>query len=144
MDAGATPNFPITPASSMTTLVRRFSCTTREPLTHCARSLSGVQISTCSTFGSAVAFTAAAASASSAGLVSRPQPVAERLDDVIGGDAHVGGAAIDHAEDGANHAAHGANFTTVLVASRRHRVEVPEQLIRAVDEVNVQSLIPYP
>ena len=77
-----------------------------------------------------------------AGLVSRPQAVAERLDDVIGGDAHVRGAAIDHAEDRADDAAHGADLTAVLVARRGHGVEVPEQLIRAVDEVNVQSLIP--
>jgi hypothetical protein len=62
--------------------------------------------------------------------------------DVIGGHAHVRGAAIDHAEHGPDHAAHGADLTAVLVKSRRHRVEVPEELVGAVDEVYVQSLIP--
>ena len=109
-----------TPASSTVVRVRRFSCTTRVPRTHCARSLSGVQMITRSTRGSRAAAAAAAASASSAsnstigqttmpsaasassssgncasrsgvdagaGLVARPQPVAERLDDVIGRDA---------------------------------------------------------
>ncbi len=48
-----------------------------------------------------------------AGLVSGPQAIAERLDDVIGGDADVRGAAIDHAEHRADHAAHGADLTAV-------------------------------
>ena len=45
---------------------RRSTCTTRSSTTHCARSLSGVQMQTCSTSGSAAAMRAAAASASSA------------------------------------------------------------------------------
>ena len=55
-----------TPSSSSVTRVRRCTCTTRVPRTHCDRSLSGVQISTRSTRGSAAARCAADASASSA------------------------------------------------------------------------------
>ena len=40
-----------------------------------------------------------------AGLVPRPQPVAEGLDHVIGGDRHVRGAAPDHAQNRREHAA---------------------------------------
>ena len=65
--------------------------------------------------------------------------VAERLDDVIGGDADVRGAAVDHAEHRRQHAAHGADLAAVGFARRRDGEEVPEQLVRAVDEVNVHA-----
>ena len=45
-----------------------------------------------------------------AGLVAGPQLVAERLDDVIGGDADVRGAAGDHAEHRRDDAAHRARL----------------------------------
>ena len=101
------------------------------PTTHCARSLSGVQIdaparprrrrrpsraaaaSASSASSSTIAQTttpsAASASSSSgncaqqrrvdalARLVAGPEVVAERLDDVVGGHAEVGGAALEHA-----------------------------------------------
>ena len=153
----------------MITLVRRFSWTMRLPRTHCARSLSGVQMITRSTRGSAAARTAAAASASSASnstigqtvtpsaasaSSSRPNcesrsgsipapvlypatAVAERLDDVIGGDADVRRPAVDHPEDRRHDAADRAHLTPVLVARRGHRVEVPEQFVGAVDQVNL-------
>ena len=72
------------------------------------------------------------------GLVSGPEPVAKRLDDVIGRDADVRRAAVDHAEDGGDHAADGGHFPAVGVARRRERVVVAEQLVGAVDEINVQ------
>ncbi len=50
----------------MTVPLRRSSWTTRWPTTHWARSLSGVQMITCSTPGSCAATDAAEASASSA------------------------------------------------------------------------------
>jgi hypothetical protein len=53
-------------ASSRICRARRSNCTIRSPSTHCARSLSGVQIRTRATRGSAAATAAAAASASSA------------------------------------------------------------------------------
>jgi hypothetical protein len=39
-----------------------------------------------------------------AGLVVRPKPIAKRLDHVIGGDAEVGVAVLDHLENGLQHA----------------------------------------
>ncbi len=66
MDAGDTPNFSRTAASSNRRRCRRSSWATRGSATHWARSLSGVQISTRSTRGSSAAIRAAAASASSA------------------------------------------------------------------------------
>jgi len=66
MDSGSTPNFALTAPSSSTMRRRRSSITTRVPRTHCARSLSGVQITTCSTSGASPNRAAAVASASSA------------------------------------------------------------------------------
>ena len=43
--AGPTPNFSLTPDSSINS-PRRSNCTTRSPTTHCPRSLSGVTMST--------------------------------------------------------------------------------------------------
>ena len=47
--AGSTPNFSRTAAASRIVLARRSICTTRSSRTHCARSLSGVQMQTFST-----------------------------------------------------------------------------------------------
>ena len=66
MLAGATPNFATTPRSSRTSFRLRSHCTTRSPTTHCARSLSGVQMKTRSTRGSRRARAAPDASPSSA------------------------------------------------------------------------------
>ena len=52
IEAGGTPNFASTPASSRSCCRRRSRQMTREPLTHCERSLSGEQMTTCSTAGS--------------------------------------------------------------------------------------------
>ena len=73
------------------------------------------------------------------GLVARPHPVAERLDDVIGRHPDVGRAAVDQPQDRGDHAAHGADFPPVRVARRRDRVEMAEQLVGPVDEVDVHS-----
>ena len=70
---------------------------------------------------------------------SRPQPVAERLDDVIGRHRDVRGAAGDHAQHRREHASHRADLHAVRVTRRRHRIVVPEQLVRAVDQVNVHA-----
>ena len=43
-----------------------------------------------------------------AGLVAGPEVVAEALDDVVGGDAEVGGALVERGEDRAEHATRGA------------------------------------
>ena len=48
-----------------------------------------------------------------AGLVPDPEVVAERLDDVIGGHAHVGGALFHHHQHGAEHAPGGGDLHAV-------------------------------
>ena len=80
MDAGGTPNFRITPDSSDVTRVRRLSWTTRDPRTHWARSLSGVQMMTRSTRESFAAAWAAAARASSASNSTMGQTVTPAAD----------------------------------------------------------------
>ena len=53
------------------------------------------------------------------GLVARPQIVAERLDDVVSGDADVRGAAVNHLRHGAKHAVHGGKGRSFSLSSRR-------------------------
>src|SRR5205823_11203266 len=64
--AGSTPNLSRTAAALRILCALRSTCTTRSPRTHCARSLSGVQMQTCCTRSSWEAIQAAEASASSA------------------------------------------------------------------------------
>ena len=71
-----------------------------------------------------------------AGLVAGPQAVAERLDDVIGRDADVRGAFLDHLQHGVEHADDGAEGQVLALAEAAQAVEVSEQLVRAIDEVN--------
>ena len=137
------------PASSLIVRVRRIICTTRVPRTHCARSLSGVQISDAIDLAALRRDRARRRERvvgleldhrphgdaergerffeqrklrpqvrldAVAGLVPGPEPVPERLDDVIGRHAHVRGAAVDHREDGREHAAHRADFAAVGIA----------------------------
>ena len=66
MNAGSTPNFSRTPSAPRIFWDRRSTWTTRFPRTHCARSLSGVQMQTLSTRSSSNAMRAADASPSSA------------------------------------------------------------------------------
>jgi hypothetical protein len=68
-----------------------------------------------------------------AGLVAGPQVVAERLDDVVRGDADVGGALLEEHQAGADDPSGGA---VPLVLVGRGEV-VAEQLVGAVDEVDV-------
>src|SRR5262249_35509428 len=72
-----------------------------------------------------------------AGLVPGPERVPEGLDDVIGGDAHVRGAALEHAEDRPDDPAHRSELRwRAPVEGRRGREEVAEQLVRAVEQVD--------
>ena len=73
-------------------------------------------------------------------LVSGPEIVAKRFDHVIGRDAQVRGAALQHAEDRSQNADERGRFPAVLVRLSWHRIEMPEQLVRAVEEVNSQAL----
>ncbi len=72
-------------------------------------------------------------------LVSTPQVVAEGFDDMIGGDAQVSGAALDHLQDGMQHPGYGAVRLVAALVETAQAVEVPEELIGAVDEVNDHS-----
>ena len=76
------------------------------------------------------------------GLVARPQLIAERLDDVIGRDGHVGRAALHQAEHGADDPAHCAHLAAVSITRRWNGVVVPEQLVGAVDQMDLQSAAP--
>ena len=130
---------------------RRSTCTTRSPRTHCARSLSGVQMQTCSTLvvsgGDArggrervvgleldhrpdrdahrrervlerMELRAQRRVDAVAGLVAGPEVVAERLDDVVGRDADVRRARLDHLQHRVEHADHGAERLVVTVRCR--------------------------
>jgi hypothetical protein len=71
-----------------------------------------------------------------AGLVPRPQVVAERLDDVVGRDADVRCAAFDSLQYGVEDAEHGAERFVLPLAEAAQTVEVTEQLVGAVDEMD--------
>ena len=60
---------------------------------------------------------------------------------MICGDSDMGGTATDHAENRCEHAAHASNLLAIGIAGGRKGVVVPEQLIRAVDEVDFQGAL---
>jgi hypothetical protein len=66
---------------------------------------------------------------------SRPEVVAERLDHVIGRDADVRRALLDHLEHRLQHADHRAE-RPVALGEAAQAVEVAEQLVGAVDQVD--------
>lgn len=73
-----------------------------------------------------------------AGLVSRPEAVPERLDDVVGGDRHVRRARLHQIENRSEHAAHRSYLPPLSIPGVRQRVVVAEQLVCAIDEVNLE------
>ena len=56
---------------------------------------------------------------------------------MIGGDADMGRAMADHAEQRVQHATHGRDFAAVAIPRRRHRVIVAKELVGAVDQMDV-------
>ena len=156
-------------------ILRRPSiCTTRVSRTHCARSLSGVQIATFWTLFvlgremrgrserivgfeldhrpdddahrgqrllERMELREQRALDAVAGLVSRPKPIAKRLDHVIGGDADVSVAALDHLEHALQHADDRAVRAIHAFVETAQAVEVTEELVSAVDEVNDHGTI---
>src|SRR6476469_5289885 len=78
----------------------------------------------------------------SAGLVARPKPIAKRLDHVVGGDAEVPLAALDHLEDGLQHADHGAVRAIHAFVEPAQAVEVTKDLVGTVNEVDDHFALP--
>ena len=74
-----------------------------------------------------------------AGLVSGPEIVAERLDDVVGGDADVGRALLEELQDREDDAPGRADVDPVGRSVLGHREVVAEQLVGAVDEVGLHA-----
>ena len=70
------------------------------------------------------------------GLVARPEAIAKGLDDVIGRNAEVGGAVLDHLQHGVEHTDYGAAGAIRAVAEAAQTIEVTEQLVGAVNQVN--------
>jgi hypothetical protein len=71
-----------------------------------------------------------------AGLVPRPQLVAEGLDDMVGGNTHVSLALLDQLQHRLQHADYGAVRPVPAFGEAAQAVEVAEELIGAVDEVD--------
>src|ERR1041385_6767764 len=69
-----------------------------------------------------------------AGLVTGPKSVTERLDDMVGRHANMGGALLDQPQHGMQHAGDRA-IRRVLLLEPAQPVEVAEELVRPVDEV---------
>ncbi len=69
-------------------------------------------------------------------LVARPASIAPRFDDVIGGDAHVGGPTFEGADHRLDDAAHCPKVSPTTAVRGARRVEVTEQLVRPVDQVH--------
>ena len=55
------------------------------------------------------------------------------------GHAEVGHVVLEHRHHGAEHAPHGADLLPVGVLRGRHGVEMPEQLVRAVEKKDVHG-----
>jgi hypothetical protein len=70
-------------------------------------------------------------------FVARPQLVPERLDHLVGGDAHVGRPLLEHHEQRAHDATHRGDLDALVVEVRRHREMVAEQLICPVHEMDL-------
>ena len=78
-----------------------------------------------------------------AGLVVRPKPIAKRLDHVVGGDAEVRVAALDHLEHGLQHTDDSAVRTVLAFGKPAQAVEVTEELVGTVDEMTQHHFWAY-
>ena len=72
-------------------------------------------------------------------LVSGPEIVSERFDHVIGGDPDMRHPGLQHPEERPRHAQQRTHLAARPVAARGDRVEMAEELVGAVDEVNVHG-----
>ena len=69
-------------------------------------------------------------------LVVRPKSIAKRLNHVIGRDAEVGVAVLDHLQNGLQHADDRAVRAVLTFRKPAQAVEVTEELVSAIDEVH--------
>lgn len=61
---------------------------------------------------------------------------------MVSGDGDVCGSVLDHAEERTQNASDGADFAAVGVTGGGYGIVMPEQLVRAVDEVDFQNSAP--
>ena len=61
---------------------------------------------------------------------------------MIGCHTDVRGAIVDHAQNGSQDASHGGDLASADIARGRQGEIVPEQLVRAVHQINVQRVPP--
>jgi hypothetical protein len=66
-----------------------------------------------------------------AGLIVRPKPIAKQLDHVVGGDAEVRVAVLDHLENGLQHGDDGAVRAVHAFVEPAQAVEVTEGFVSA-------------
>src|SRR3954451_7150918 len=71
-------------------------------------------------------------------LVPWPQIIPKGLNYVVGRDRNVRRAALHRVENRPQYATHCGYFASILVPSRRQCIVMPEQLVGAVDQVNLQ------
>ena len=69
-------------------------------------------------------------------FVARPEAVSKRLNDVIGRNADVYGAAFDHLQQRVEHAYDSTIRSVLTLVEAPQTVEVPEQLVGPVYDVN--------
>ena len=71
-----------------------------------------------------------------AGLVSRPQVVAEGFNNVIGGHPDMGASGLDQLQHRVEHAGHRAIGPVSALGEAAQAVEVPEQLVGPIEKMN--------
>jgi hypothetical protein len=69
-------------------------------------------------------------------LYAGPKAIAKRLDDMIGRRTEMRGSPLDHLQDAVQNADHCAERPVLALREAAQAVEVPEELICAVDEVD--------
>src|SRR3954467_6667373 len=71
-----------------------------------------------------------------AGLVARPQIIAERFYDVVRGDTEVSFPSLEHLQNGGEHADDGAVRAVDAFVESAQSIEVTEELVSPIDQVN--------
>src|SRR5579864_3862899 len=61
---------------------------------------------------------------------------------MISRNSNVGCSLFDHAEHGSEHTAYGSHFSTIRITRRGERIIMPKQLVRAVNQINLQFPAP--